>query len=471
MHRKYLKLAKIVSKAWKDIKTAVGDTWENISRFLDTLGRKVGDFASKVKDTLKQFTDLQSKAKQGVDRAGLGTHEFADGGYPEKGSLFVAGEAGAELVGTINGKTAVANTQEITDAIEEAVGTAMEKVVAMMEKAMDRMADSINTSMQIFEKSNKQVIVELKAIDANILAIWKDERNVLKEIISYFAKIMDASKYEITKSNKELKDAYETDDSAVSSALTRISHEYEMSNTEISASIMKMTEMVKDGMERIMSIVAESSERQISLQSQMVDYVRDAIDTLRNSIETNTNTKYEAPKTEVNLDTTEIVRGLTDLYDLVYKVADLAFTFAGAWVEVNDAYEPIFTSLQEYLGRIESIADKNLYILSKIAENSGISVPTYASGGFPEDGWFRASHSEIMGRFDNGQSVVANNSQITDGIAQAVSQSLVPILNDIADSSRITASKDLSLDIDSREVARANNTGQAKLGRSMISFT
>ena len=156
---------------------------------------------------------------------------------------------------------------------------------------------------------------------------------------------------------------------------------------------------------------------------------------------------------------------------MVYKVADLAFTFAGAWVEVNDAYEPIFTSLQEYLGRIESIADKNLYILSKIAENSGISVPTYASGGFPEDGWFRASHSEIMGRFDNGQSVVANNSQITDGIAQAVSQSLVPILNDIADSSRITASKDLSVDIDSREIARANNTGQAKLGRSMISFT
>jgi len=464
-------LAKIVSKAWKDIKTAVGDTWESISRFLDTLGRKVGEFANKVKDTLKQFTDLQSKAKQGVDRAGLGTHEFADGGYPEKGSLFVAGEAGAELVGTINGKTAVANTQEITDAIEEAVGTAMEKVVAMMEKAMDRMADSINTSMQIFEKSNKQVIVELKAIDANILAIWKDERNVLKEIISYFAKIMDASKYEITKSNKELKDAYETDDSAVSSALTRISHEYEMSNTEISIYIMKLTEMVKGGMERIMSIVAESSERQISLQSQMVDYVKDAIDTLRNSIETNTNTKYEAPKTEVNLDTTEIVRGLTDLYDLVYKVADLAFTFAGAWVEVNDAYEPIFTSLQEYLGRIESIADKNLYILSKIAENSGISVPTYASGGFPEDGWFRASHGEIMGRFDNGQSVVANNSQITDGIAQAVSQSLVPILNDIADSSRITASKDLSVDIDSREIARANNTGQAKLGRSMISFT
>lgn len=44
----------------------------------------------------------------------------------------------------------------------------------------------------------------------------------------------------------------------------------------------------------------------------------------------------------------------------------------------------------------------------------------FKTGGFPEDGWFRASHGEIMGQFDNGQSVVANNQQITDGIADAV---------------------------------------------------
>lgn len=47
-------------------------------------------------------------------------------------------------------------------------------------------------------------------------------------------------------------------------------------------------------------------------------------------------------------------------------------------------------------------------------------IPAYATGGFPEDGWFRASHGEIMGKFDNGKSVVANNEQITQGIADAV---------------------------------------------------
>ena len=47
-------------------------------------------------------------------------------------------------------------------------------------------------------------------------------------------------------------------------------------------------------------------------------------------------------------------------------------------------------------------------------------IPTFETGGFPEDGWFRASHGEVMGKFDNGQSVVANNMQITEGIASAV---------------------------------------------------
>lgn len=50
-----------------------------------------------------------------------------------------------------------------------------------------------------------------------------------------------------------------------------------------------------------------------------------------------------------------------------------------------------------------------------------VSLPKFATGGFPEDGLFMANHNEIVGQFDNGRSVVANNHQITDGIALAVS--------------------------------------------------
>ena len=47
-------------------------------------------------------------------------------------------------------------------------------------------------------------------------------------------------------------------------------------------------------------------------------------------------------------------------------------------------------------------------------------LPTFATGGFPEDGLFYANHRELVGQFSNGRTAVANNQQITDGIAKAV---------------------------------------------------
>ena len=50
---------------------------------------------------------------------------YASGGYPATGELFIAREAGAELVGRIGSKTAVANNDQITAAISSAVYTAI----------------------------------------------------------------------------------------------------------------------------------------------------------------------------------------------------------------------------------------------------------------------------------------------------------------------------------------------------------
>lgn len=48
------------------------------------------------------------------------------------------------------------------------------------------------------------------------------------------------------------------------------------------------------------------------------------------------------------------------------------------------------------------------------------SIPRFATGGFPEDGLFMANHNELVGQFSNGRTAVANNDQITSGIAFAV---------------------------------------------------
>lgn len=49
---------------------------------------------------------------------------YASGGYPDQGQLFLANEAGPELVGTIGGQTAVANTQQIVQGIASGVAQA-----------------------------------------------------------------------------------------------------------------------------------------------------------------------------------------------------------------------------------------------------------------------------------------------------------------------------------------------------------
>lgn len=96
-------------------------------------------------------------------------------------------------------------------------------------------------------------------------------------------------------------------------------------------------------------------------------------------------------------------------------------------------------------------------------------MPTYATGGFPEDGWFRANQGEIMGKFDNGKSVVANNEQITAGIAsgvrQAVDDALTPYLSQIARNTRETANKDTSINIDGRTLVSETDRRRSRNGR------
>lgn len=55
---------------------------------------------------------------------------YAEGGFPERGQLFVANEAGAELVGNIGNKTAVANQQQITEGIATATYNAFKQALS-----------------------------------------------------------------------------------------------------------------------------------------------------------------------------------------------------------------------------------------------------------------------------------------------------------------------------------------------------
>lgn len=103
---------------------------------------------------------------------------------------------------------------------------------------------------------------------------------------------------------------------------------------------------------------------------------------------------------------------------------------------------------------------------------SQVNIPAYEIGGFPEDGLFMANHNELVGQFSNGRTAVANNDQIVsgikEGVKEAVAEILAPYLSDIAQNTRETADKDLSVNIGDRDIARANARGQRSLGYALI---
>lgn len=98
---------------------------KSISDHMDKAKENVVNTANEMKNALQHVADVLEEiieklsilSGMGVDIHLLG---FADGGFPSEGSLFFAGEQGAELIGNIGGKTAVASNDEITG-IREAV--------------------------------------------------------------------------------------------------------------------------------------------------------------------------------------------------------------------------------------------------------------------------------------------------------------------------------------------------------------
>ena len=71
-----------------------------------------------------------------------------------------------------------------------------------------------------------------------------------------------------------------------------------------------------------------------------------------------------------------------------------------------------------------------------------------------------ANHNELVGQFSNGKTAVANNEQITDGIAQAVYAAMVS-----ANGSGSQQYINNTIQIDGETIARAVTKGQNSLNR------
>ncbi len=202
-------LSVAASEGWENVKKAFSEKWSEINTFLrdnvypkftkkywkdkfwglvdgakdalDELKKKFESWKAKIKlphiywSSKDGFKITNTIARKALEFLNLPTtipklkvSWYAQGGFPDVGELFVAREAGPELVGSIGGRTAVMNNDDIVESVTKGVYKAVRmamsgnngdgqpiqlQVNVLGDTVMDRVIDGVNRQNRIHGKT------------------------------------------------------------------------------------------------------------------------------------------------------------------------------------------------------------------------------------------------------------------------------------------------------------------------------
>lgn len=116
----------------------------------DKFGGFFGKAFEGIKDSFEGF-------KKGMTEGYYAVPHYATGGFVDNGDLFIANERGAEMVGSIGNQTAVANNDQITQAIATATYNAMSKALSENNGSVTFVVEGDGDQMyKIWQKKNKE---------------------------------------------------------------------------------------------------------------------------------------------------------------------------------------------------------------------------------------------------------------------------------------------------------------------------
>lgn len=154
------------------------DAWEKVKEFFsfEEWKKKVEDAIRAIKENFKlpEFPKIKlsvewdtnvGKVKTAVYKAlglegwpKLSWSTYATGGFPSMGEMFIAREAGPEMVGTIGSRSAVVNNDQIVEAVSRGVYSA---VVAAMSSNNGNGSQNVNVYLD-----GKQIYTSVKRVEA-----------------------------------------------------------------------------------------------------------------------------------------------------------------------------------------------------------------------------------------------------------------------------------------------------------------
>ena len=164
-------IAKATDQDWTDLSelpTVSKDAFDALKDDVDSYEKVVSDKFSKIKKEIKSAINQTGKvtveqtirysyqnAPNKVNVGSVNSHQqgyvslYASGGYVNQGQLFVAREAGPELVGSIGGNTAVANNDQIVAGIQNGVAQANSEQNALLRQLISIGSELLNKDLVI----------------------------------------------------------------------------------------------------------------------------------------------------------------------------------------------------------------------------------------------------------------------------------------------------------------------------------
>jgi hypothetical protein len=133
----------------------------SIKEFTDSLKNIPSQIKSKIKVDIDISTTHANATIKGITIHGGGGGTFAQGGFPERGDLFIANEQGAEMIGSFGGKPAVANNTQIIEGVASGVAKANQEELVLLREQNELLRKMLAkpTSVKIGEREFGEAVV------------------------------------------------------------------------------------------------------------------------------------------------------------------------------------------------------------------------------------------------------------------------------------------------------------------------
>ena len=221
------------------------------------------------------------------------------------------------------------------------------------------------------------------------------------------------------------------------------------SNVAILNDISKAAELTGDGIEADVKATLQNVDNDVNHQLKPTEStIKDSLGNIKTS-------SYDATTALTEMSGVSISSLANDVTNSGYGIVNAMYSIRDAALEAWNWLTSVF-SLSNAGSYSYDLPNGNSF--SYNPNHGGV----FASGGFPEDGLFFANHGELVGKFSNGRTAVANNEQITEGIASAVYEAFTTAFQQTGGSD----DKEVNIYLDGEKIAKSTTRYQRQFARA-----